>query len=142
MISIHFMLQWKKEPFLKTCSRCAILSILWASIFFGLRWLIPADNAEHAQRWSEYLNDNLTKYHWLQYTFVFLSSWTILPVLYWKKIPSDLKRLLLALVPYIILVFLFGRIREVRLFLPLCIPLIPATMLYVRETIEKTPQNS
>ena len=37
------------------------------------------------------------------------------------------------MVPYVGLLMLFGRIREVRLLLPLAIPLIPATMLLLRD---------
>lgn len=138
MILIHFALQVDKAQFLPTTIRCIALTMVWATVFLGIRWLIPADNAEHAGRWSAYLQDNISNYHWLQYTFVFLSSWAILPILSWHKVPKKLKRLFFAMIPYIILIFLFGRIREVRLFLPLCIPLIPATIIHLKDSFEKT----
>jgi len=141
MILVHFALRYGNEPLKKLFFRCTILGVIWASVFFGMRIALPMDNAEHANKWVGFLNENLSNFHWQQYAFIFVCSWAFFPIFFWKKMPPELKRLVYTLIPYIALIFLFGRIREVRLFLPLCIPMIPATMLFLKERLENNPKN-
>ena len=135
-VGIHLALRWGEEPIGRTLARTAALGALWAAVFLGLRELI--DDRGHALGHSliENVRVNLTSPDWMLYFFAFLGGLPWLMVEGWPKLPPALKRWLGVLVPYIVLVLLYGRIREVRLFLPVMTVIIPAALLTLRDMRE------
>ena len=136
IVAMHFFLRYGKEPLPKLLARCTMLGLIWLSIFLGLREMIQVEGWAPGAGVAKLLKDNLTNPQWIFYTLSFLGFWAMLPFTRWKEMPSELKRLLIALVPYVLLVVFFGRIREVRLLLPLCIPLVPAAMLVLQREFD------
>jgi hypothetical protein len=65
---------------------------------------------------------------------VFLGGLLVVPWSGWSRRPPELRRLALVLwLTYVPLQLVFGRIREVRLLLPLAIALIPLALLALRD---------
>jgi hypothetical protein len=131
IIAIHGALRLGHEPTGRLLARCGGLLAIWAAVFVGLRQLItPQLWATEKTAW-EMLLTNLDV-EWFFYALSFVGMWGLLPLLDWRRLPEALRRLSLVMLPYLALVMLFGRIREVRLLLPLAIPLIPASLIVLR----------
>ena len=71
---------------------------------------------------------------WLAWALVWLGALLIVPFARWSQAPPELRRLAIALIAtYVPLQLVFGRIREVRLLLPLVLALIPLALVAVRD---------
>jgi hypothetical protein len=136
IVAIHFFLRLGEEPLPKLLARCTALGLVWLALFLGLREGIEVEGWAPGAGVGKLLKDNLTNPQWLFYTLSFLGFWAILPFTRIRSMPKEMKRLLMAMVPYVLLVVFFGRIREVRLLLPLCIPLVPAAMLIMQREFD------
>ncbi|MFT5683200.1 MAG: hypothetical protein ACI8RZ_004129 [Myxococcota bacterium] len=131
IIAIHGILRLGHEPLPKLLLRCAGLGAIWAAVFVGLRQIItPQLWSTEKTVWEMFVRN--LDVEWFFYALSFVGMWGLLPLLGWKKVPDVLKRLTLVMIPYVVLLMLFGRIREVRLLLPLTIPLIPAAFLVLQ----------
>lgn len=126
-VPIHFALRWGTEPVRHTLLRCVAMTAAWSVPFFMLRELVVLSPRPGRRMWKHFTT-NLHQYEWQWYAFVFAGAWTLLPLLGLRRMPRALRLLMAALVPYVVLVFAFGRIREVRLFLPLTVAFVPALM--------------
>jgi hypothetical protein len=114
-------------------ARMAGLGVLWAVPQGLIRWWVgPLGWAGRGATPVDYLTANLTNPDWLTYAAFFWGVLWVVPVFAWKNTPPVLRRLTVVLLPYIALQFLFGRIREVRLFLPLGLVLIPIGLMWLR----------
>ena len=135
-VGIHLALRWGEEPIGRTLARTAALGALWAAVFLGLRQLI--EDQGHALEHSliENVRINFTSPDWMIYFFAFLGGLPWLMIEGWPKLPAALKRWFAVLVPYIVLVVLYGRVREVRLMLPVMTVIIPAALLALRDIRE------
>ena len=72
---------------------------------------------------------NLTDPEWQWYLVAFSGAWIGITAAGWRQLPTPLKRLVGVMVPYLGLIFAFGRIREVRLLLPATVAFVPAAMV-------------
>jgi hypothetical protein len=135
VVPIHLALRWGQEPLLKLAIRCAVLSLLWLAPYLALRELI------HVKAWAggksvlELFLDNVTNGEWILYALSFLGAWFWLPLVRPRVVPLPLWRLMAVMLPYIALLLAFGRIREVRLFLPLLLSFGPAALLVLRDAL-------
>jgi hypothetical protein len=138
VIGVHAALRWGSEARSTLALRCGGLLATFAATFVGLRaaiglrpWVAPIGELARA---------NLNRL-WLEWAAVFLGSLTILPFLGISRRPPELRRLAaLLLATYLPLLLVFGRIREVRLLLPLVLPLVPLAMLSLREEVRGEPE--
>ncbi len=133
---IHGALRWGEEPRRRLLLRLAGLFAAFAIPFFGIRAWIGPQPASVAV--GEALRANANP-EWLAYAAAFLGALWVLP---WigRDRPRALVRLAQALmITYLPLQFLFGRIREVRLLLPLAVALIPLALLALREERREGP---
>lgn len=116
-------------------ARMAGLTVLWLIPQAVIRTTIgPLTWAGRGATPVDYLTANLTHPEWMLYAASFLGVLWLMPALAWKKAPRELRALVVVLAPYVVLQFLFGRIREVRLFLPLVVVLVPLFLLWIRTT--------
>ncbi len=136
-ILIHGALRLGKEPRARLQLRMVALLLCWAIPFVGLRlWL-------GSQGWAQGSNPlglfwaNLSSPDWLAYAACFFGLLWALPVLHWRRLPADLQRVCLVMLPYLALQLLFGRIREVRLLLPLAMALVPVYLLVLAAAHEE-----
>ncbi|MEL6345462.1 MAG: hypothetical protein AAFV53_20305 [Myxococcota bacterium] len=138
MIALHAGARYGDEPLADLASRCQVLVGFWAAVYLGLRTYIhPVGTANRPV--IKHIQDNLNG-EWLGYAFFFVSPMMVMPTLSPRKVPAVLWRIALALVPYLLLVLVFGRVREVRLLLPLAIPFIPASLILLRDQLEPDAQ--
>ena len=134
IVLIYAALRWGTLPTGALAARVVGLGVIWALPQAAIRtWVGPLAWAGNGSTPMEYLTANLTHPDWLSYAAFFWGVLWIVPALAWKRTPPGLRRVLLVLLPYVVLQFLFGRIREVRLFLPLALALIPIGLLWLRD---------
>lgn len=131
VVLVHLALGWDREPRRALLLRAITILLTWASVFAGLRLVLGP------RPWSGgfpgMLLANLTHPTWLLWAGVFLGALWVLPWLSWRTQPPSLRRLSLALVVgYLPLQLVFGRIREVRLLLPLALFLVPMAIIALR----------
>jgi hypothetical protein len=129
---IFLALRWGDSPRSHTIKRFLGLLLAWLIPFLALHAAVGM------RPWAVNLHDlvrsNLQP-SWLLYAVAFLAPLLLLPWIGWSRRPPELRRLAVALlVTYLPLQLVFGRIREVRLFLPLAIPLIPLVLLALRDS--------
>jgi hypothetical protein len=137
IVLIHGALLWGREPLRPVLLRTVGLAACWALPFMGVRLLSDATGWAHGSNPVGMLVANLTHPGWLLYALCFWSVLWALPFLRWRRLPRNLKALLLVLVPYLVLQLLFGRIREVRLLLPLALALVPVGLLALQEQLRE-----
>lgn len=131
VIAVHAALAWEDTPRRTLISRCAALFVCWAVPFGALRaWRGLAAWAQPLDRLFE---SNVSNYHWWLWVASFLGAFWILPFLDWRRMPPELRRLVVLLTPYLGLQLVFGRWIEARLFMPLGIAFIPMGLLYLRD---------
>lgn len=133
---IHLGLRWGGEAKARTLLRAAALGLLWLGPYLGLRAAIPVERWAGGLTVAEIAWTNLTEPEWLGYAALFLGAWAPLALLDLRAKPVELRRLMLVMVPYLGLVLAYGRLREVRLLLPLTLALIPAALLSLRDRLE------
>jgi hypothetical protein len=138
LIPIHVALRWGREPLKPLFTRAALLGVTWAVPFLALRQLVEVKRWASNKTAVDYLTNNLTRPEWIAYALSFAGAWLIVPFLGWRHLPPRIQRLILVMGPYLGLIFAFGRIREVRLLLPLCLAFIPATMLVLQRWDSET----
>ena len=131
IILFHFALQYKREDLRPLIIRCASLSCIWLGIFIMLRSQISVKGVSEHTETTTLLYKNFFHGPWVLYALSFVGGWIVYPLMYFKNWPKDLQRIAYVFIPYLILIFCFGRIREVRLLLPLCIPFLPAFFLMI-----------
>lgn len=133
LVLFYGAMRWGQLPLTTLVARMAGLGVLWAVPVFAIRsWIGPLGWAGRGSTPLDYLTANLTNPHWMLYAASFLGVLWLMPVLAWHRSPRELRALVLVFVPYVGLQFLFGRIREVRLFLPLVLVLVPMLLLWLR----------
>jgi hypothetical protein len=133
---IHLALVWGAEPRARSLGRTAILLACWALPTLALRaWIQPSGWAG-GQGWSGALQENLGHTEWWLYALSFGGAWLWLPLRALPTLPPPLKRLIFALIPYLGLVLVFGRLRELRLLLPLTLAFVPAALWTLRAQLE------
>jgi hypothetical protein len=72
---------------------------------------------------------------WWVYAAGFLGAVWVLPWMGFRRRPPELQRMAIALMAtHLPLQLLFGRVREVRLLLPLAVALIPLALLRLQES--------
>jgi hypothetical protein len=130
---IHFALRFGREPTVALLARCAAIFAAWAVVFLGLRFVLGFHPADVPAATS--FGQNFSSPMWWVYALCFFGALWLLPFRRWKEQPEELRRLLFFLVPYLILQLVFGRVREVRLLLPLAIVLIPMTLNVLRSEL-------
>ncbi len=114
--------------------RCGGLFAIWAALQGAVRaWVGPLGWAGRGATPLDYLTDNFTHPDWMTYAAAFFGVLWLAPALALPRLPPVLKRLLVVLLPYLVLQFMFGRIREVRLFLPLALALVPIGLIWLRD---------
>lgn len=132
LIPIHIALRWGEEPLQKLALRAGALGLAWLVPFVGVRTVVEVTGWANGKSATDFLMSNLTRTEWIGYALAFAGTWTLLPFLGWRSVPPRLRRLILVMGPYIGLIFAFGRIREVRLLLPMGLAFIPAMMLVLQ----------
>ncbi len=135
IIGIHAALQYGKEPTSLLVKRSALLLVSWALAIGAGRTLVHSRGWAHGSTVAGMLSANLEHPGWLLYAFSFFGLFWLAPFLRWSEYPAPLRRMAVALSPYLVLQFLFGRIREVRLLLPISMVVLPMGMLYVRSKL-------
>ncbi len=110
---------------------------VWGCVFFGLRWGIVGPLPSVVSM-SSIIRENWSHASWVAYAVVFFGVLWVLPVVGWRRVRPELKRLVLLMVPYLVLQILFGRIREVRLLLPMAMALIPVALDYFRAAMTES----
>lgn len=128
VIPIHLALRWGKEPLSRLLMRSAALLVLWGLPFLCLRELITL-SPQKSRTATKYFMKNLTNPEWQWYLVAFSGAWIGITAAGWRQLPAPLKRLVGVMLPYLALVFAFGRIREVRLLLPATVAFVPAAMV-------------
>ena len=128
VIPIHMALRWGKEPLSRLLLRCAALLVLWGVPFLLLRELITL-SPKKSRTVTKYFMKNLTDPEWQWYLVAFSGAWIGITAAGWRHLPAPLKRLVGVMLPYLGLIFAFGRIREVRLLLPATVAFVPAAMV-------------
>lgn len=105
----------------------------WALVFVALRWWIVGDQPAVVTPW-QVMRENVGHPSWYAYAGAFFGAMWVLPAARWREAPAELRALALVLVPYLGLQLVFGRVREVRLLLPLSLLLVPYALDYLRAT--------
>lgn len=135
VVPIYLALRWGTEPTRRTLERAVVLGLLWVLPFVWLRGTIelsPRPTSTPVQ----HLLRNLRSFEWQWYALCFAGAWAAVPLLGWRHLPAPLRRLMWVMVPYLGLVLAFGRIREVRLLLPLTVAFVPATMVVLQRWLD------
>ncbi len=127
---IYLALRLGREPTGRLLLRTFALETVWLATFVGLRLMIGVKEPKVTP--LQVLQENLTHPSWFVYALSFFGVLWLFPLLDWRRLPKELKRLALALTPYLGLQIVFGRIREVRLILPLALVLIPIALQALR----------
>ncbi len=133
IVLIHGALLWGKEPTKPVLLRMLGLGVCWALPFVGLRLAIESGGWAHGTNPLGMLTANLTHVDWLLYALCFWGVLWVLPFARWKRVPARLRALAVILLPYLGLQLGFGRIREVRLLLPLALVLVPVLLITLRD---------
>ena len=136
IVALHVALRWKEEHPQRTVLRALALAVVWAGPFLWLREVVVLGPPEDNHNVAYYLKKNLFNFEWIWYAFSFVGPWIILPLLGIRHVPPQLRRMMAVLVPYIVLVFAFGRIREVRLWLPLTVAWVPAAVVVLNQWVK------
>lgn len=133
LVALYAVMRFETLSWGALAARCGGLLAIWAAVQGAIRaWIGPLGWAGRGATPADYLADNLSHPDWLLYAAAFFGVLWVVPGLVWRRLPTELKGLVLVLVPYVALQFLFGRVREVRLFLPLAIALVPAALIWLR----------
>ncbi len=132
LIPIHFALRWGDEPVGRLVARCALMAIVWLVPFVAVRQVVEVTGWADGKNAIGFLRNNLTRTEWIAYAIAFAGAWLALPFLGWKHVPPKLRWLILVMGPYLGLILAFGRIREVRLLLPLGLAFIPAMLCVLK----------
>lgn len=120
---IYGALAWDRVPRRRVKIECSAALITWAAVYLGLRlWIGPKERVVSV---TTLMHENLGDPSAWLYAGVFFGLLWILPVLRWRRASPALKRLTLVLIPSFLPNLVLGRVREVRLFLPLSLCLIP-----------------
>jgi hypothetical protein len=144
VVAIHLALGWRRnaagsggwwEGNRRLILRCFVLVALWAAAIGAVRLVVGPVRWAHGATASGLFLANVTHIDWILYAALFLGVLWVVPFAGWKLFPPELKRLAWALLPYLVLQVIFGRIREVRLFLPLTVVLVPMAMILVRDRL-------
>ena len=135
-VPIHLALVWGAEPRARSLLRAAGLALCWLAPTLALRAAIHPTGWAGGGGWSGPLQENLAHTEWWLYALCFTGAWLWLPLAGLGRLPPALKRLMVALLPYLALVLCFGRLREVRLLLPLCLAFVPAALFVLRQQLE------
>lgn len=130
-VLVHVALRWGQEPRRDLLVRAAQLFACWLVPFVGLRVGLGL------RPWSADLfgvmGNNLS-FNWAMYALGFLGAMCAIAFVRFRRRPPALQRLIgLLILTYVPMQFVFGRIREVRLFLPLALALVPLAMLTLQE---------
>jgi hypothetical protein len=129
---LHLALRFGEEPLKPLLARCAAIGAAWALPFLALRELVQVEGWARGKTVIDYLGNNLGRPEWMLYAAVFVLPWLILPLIGWARVPPPLRRAMIGLSPYLALILLFGRVREVRLFLPLAVAFLPAAAVVLQ----------
>jgi hypothetical protein len=135
--AIHFALRYGREPLRGLLLRCGSIAAASAATFVALRVMIGEKPAVVSA--AQVMGENFASPMWWVYALAFFGALWLLPFRGWRAQPAELRRLLLVLIPYLLLQIVFGRIREVRLLLPLALPLIPMALARLRTASEGDP---
>ncbi|MBN1336909.1 MAG: hypothetical protein JXB39_13205 [Deltaproteobacteria bacterium] len=128
-VLLHVALRWGREPSGRLVGRAAGLLATWAVVLAVLHAVVPGSGWAHGSTPAGMLAANFGHPSWFALAAVFLGVLWVAPVLAWRRLPADLKRVCLVSLPYLLLVLAFGRIREVRLLLPLVLVLVPTFLV-------------
>ncbi len=128
-VGLHVALRWGREPAGRLVLRSAGLLAAWAGVLALVRVAVGTRPWAHGGTPLGFLTTNLTEPAWLAWAAVFLGVLWIAPALAGPRLPPDLRRAAAVLVPYVLLILLFGRVREVRLLLPAVLVLIPILLV-------------
>lgn len=137
IVLLHGALLWKQEPLRPVMLRMLGLAGCWAVPTALVRFAVGSAGWAHGSDPLGMLMANLTHPDWILYALCFWGVAWVLPVWKWRCWPARLQALSIVLLPYLGLQFAFGRIREVRLFLPLALLLVPMLLLALRERPEE-----
>jgi hypothetical protein len=130
-------LRWDAEPRGRLCQKVVALLTAGGLPALAVRlWVGPAGWAHGSTPLGMFLA-NLSHGGWLGYALLFWGLLWAAPVLAWRESPPALRRLALALAPYLALQLAFGRIREVRLLMPLGVVLVPMGMLWLKARLPR-----
>lgn len=127
-VALHAGLRWGEEPMARLGARCAGLVGVWAAVFVGLRALIPASGEALDEGALANLANNLAQGGWWLWVVAFVGFAPVLGWLGWADTPAPLRRLTWVSLPYLALFLLFGRVREVRLLLPMALVWAPVVI--------------
>ena len=136
IVLIHGALLWGRTPSRQLLTQVAALSACWAVPTVLVRLAVGTVGWAHGTHPLGMLEANLTHGNWLLYAACFWGVAWVLPVVRWRRWPAQLRALCLVLLPYLALQLFFGRVREVRLFLPLGLVLVPMLLLTLRDSGE------
>ena len=120
---IYGALAWERVPRRRLLFECAAALAAGGVVLVGLRLWIGAK--ERIVGLADLLHENLGNPAGWLFAATFFGVLWVLPLARWRKASPAVRRLTLVLVPSLLLDLIFGRIREVRLFLPLSLALIP-----------------
>lgn len=134
-VALHGLLRWGREPWKALLLRCLALGACWLAVFLGVRRWVGEHGWAHGGTPLGYLQANFTHPTWLLYAASFFGILWLAPWVRRSGQPVELRRMALLMVPYLVLQLLFGRIREVRLLLPLSLALLPLGALWLRERL-------
>lgn len=133
---LHLAVVWGTEPRARSLGRAALLVACWAGPTLALRrWIHPSGWAG-GQGWAGALQENLAHTEWWLFALSFAGAWLWLPLRSPTPLPAALQRMIFALLPYLGLVLVFGRLRELRLLLPLSLAFVPAALWALRGQLE------
>lgn len=133
IVLIHGALLWGQMPVRPLLLRMAGLGACWALPFVAVRLVVDAAGWAHGSSPWGMLLANFSHLDWLLYALCFWGVLWVLPGLHWRQLPRQLRALVVVLLPYLALQLAFGRIRELRLLLPLALALVPVLLLTLRE---------
>lgn len=133
--AIHLALRFGREPVRPLLLRTLSMGAVWVAIFLGLRWVLIGPR-ERVVGVAEVVQGNLDNPHWFGFWLCLFGGLWILPVIGWRDLPGEIRRLSLVMLPYLGLVAVYGRARELRLLLPLALFLIPAGLFVLKRELE------
>lgn len=129
---LYAALRWEEEPRGTLALRVAVMFACAGLPALAVRWWVGPAGWAHGTHPLGLLAANLRHEDWLLYAASFWGLLWVVPALAWRECPPALRRVALVLAPYLALQLLFGRIREVRLLLPLGFALVPMGLLWLR----------
>jgi len=113
-------LVWRRDNFWRAAALVASSAVLWAAIKYGLAWALNCHGVGYDQ-----VSRNLI--HWPKGLLAFGGLW-VFALAGFRKLDYDRKMLLVTVPVFVVVMFRYGCLDELRIYSPLLAVLLPAML--------------